>query len=707
MANHDDVDWKGREAEVFDLDAARRTKESATAPPVDPPDALTPTRWSVAGLRTANRRPIVPTWARSRSELLTQAKWVVGYHTHAGTYHLTRIPKYTMKLMIRAPRGAARLVGGAVRWVTDTEGAPVRAAAVRRENAEEYLKLSRQCDGRVRLRMLVLIAHGLIGSAGVLFLLVATPRGAWYTTLAAVVAMLGAIGAPADRPLLDTAVSVTRAPKLTSDVVLAALGALGVAGINQAVAKKGAKDAIRFAEPISRDGPGWRAVVDLPPGVTVDQVADRRKELASALSRPLGCVWPEGNMDVHPGRLVLWVGDDDLSKARQPVWPLLKSGEVDLFRPIPFGTDQRGRPVVVTLMFASMVIGSIPRVGKTFAARLLLLAAALDALAELHAYDLKGMGDLAPLEPVCHRYRAGSDDEDIAYGLADMRELAKELNRRTKVVRNLPRELCPESKITPELAARTVYRLHPIVLVVDECQRWFEHPQYGDELRAIAEDLVRRGPAAGIIAVFATQRPDSKSLPTGISGNAVLRFCLKVMGQMENDMVLGTSAYRIGVRATMFSRRDLGIGYLAGESDDPQITRTYYVDGPAAETVVARARTSRAKARTLSGHALGERFAPRAVASVSVLDDIAAVVPIGEAKVWCETVAARLAELRPDVYRGWDGEQVTVALKPYRVKVTQTWGTDPGTGKGANRRGFERAHLIATLTERHRRRDAA
>ncbi|GAA1867259.1 hypothetical protein [Asanoa iriomotensis] len=210
------------------------------------------------------------------------------------------------------------------------------------------------------------------------------------------------------------------------------------------------------------------------------------------------------------------------------------------------------------------------------------------------------------------------------------------------------------------------------------------------------------------MAVFATQRPDAKSLPTGISGNAVLRFCLKVMGQMENDMVLGTSAYRNGIRATMFSRRDLGIGYLAGESDDPQITRTYYVDGPAAETVVARARALRQKAGTLTGHAIGDVRTLKAIAaSVSLLDDIAAVVPTGDAKVWCETVAARLAELRPDVYGGWDGERVTVALKPFGVRVTQVWGTDAATGKGANRRGFERAHLIAAITERNRRQDAA
>jgi hypothetical protein len=58
----------------------------------------------------------------------------------------------------------------------------------------------------------------------------------------------------------------------------------------------------------------------------------------------------------------------------------------------------------------------------------------------------------------------------------------------------------------------------------------------------------------------------------------------------------------------IFSGKDLGIGYLAGEGDDPQITRTFYVDSPAAEAVVVRARAAREAAGTLSGHCLGEQL---------------------------------------------------------------------------------------------------
>jgi len=39
-----------------------------------------------------------------------------------------------------------------------------------------------------------------------------------------------------------------------------------------------------------------------------------------------------------------------------------------------------------------VLIGSMPRMGKTMALRILLLFAALDVTAEIHAYELKGTG---------------------------------------------------------------------------------------------------------------------------------------------------------------------------------------------------------------------------------------------------------------------------------------------------------------------------
>ncbi|MPY81598.1 MAG: cell division protein FtsK, partial [Actinophytocola sp.] len=125
---------------------------------------------------------------------------------------------------------------GAVRWVADAEGFAVRLAAVRREDAEQYLRLSRQHDARVRLRTIAAgaaAAAGLAGAAG----LVMAPEPVRWAGAAVLIAVLGVAGAPSDRPLVDRAVVATRASKLTSDVVVRALGSLGLAGVNKAMAK--------------------------------------------------------------------------------------------------------------------------------------------------------------------------------------------------------------------------------------------------------------------------------------------------------------------------------------------------------------------------------------------------------------------------------------------------------------------------------------
>ncbi|WP_329089340.1 cell division protein FtsK [Streptosporangium sp. NBC_01469] len=654
-------------------------------------------------VKAKERRPIVPLWLRSRTEALSTLKWVGAHYAYVAGYQLTRTPKYAAKLAARSPRGAARFIGGAVRWTFDLEGEPVRRSAVEKADPEAYLKLSRQRDSRVRLRVWV-AGIALVTLLLAAILITTAPTIAQWSALALALGLLGALGAPADRPLIDRTVIPTAREKLTSDVVIRALGALGNAAINQAIAKN-PREGIKFVAPITRDGPGWRADVDLPYGVTVAEVMDRRDKLASGLRRQLGCVWPEAVPDQHTGRLMLWVGDQDMNKAKQPAWPLMRTGAADLFKPTPFATDQRGRFVGLTLMFVSVIIGSIPRMGKTFLLRLLGIIAALDPRTALYLFDLKGTGDLSPLAPCAHRYRAGEEAEDIEYGLLAMRELKDELRRRAKVIRDLPPDLCPENKVTPQLASTKHLGLHPIVIEVDECQVWFEHPTHGEEFEAICTDLVKRGPALGMVLILATQRPDAKSLPTGISANAVVRMCLKVMGQTENDMVLGTSSYKNGIRATMFSFSDKGICYFAGEGDAARIVRGVYIDAPAAKAIAARARTAREQAGTLSGYALNEETAPETGPSFDLLADIAAVVH--EPKVWNETVVARLAELRPAIYGPWmeledDARpaQLTTALKPYGVKTGQVWGTPTEGGKGGNRRGITRDDILKAITER-------
>ncbi|MFH9938531.1 cell division protein FtsK [Streptomyces murinus] len=671
--------------------------------PAPPPVPVDNPNLSKPGVTSEKRRPVIAPWLQSRRSLLATVERAAGRAGYATAYHGLRAPWYATQLALMAPRGAARLVTAANRWVWDREAAPLRDYTVRQEDVEEYMRLARLRAGRIRLRGLVTVVACVFGLGFALWLYVMAPAFL-YVFAAGGVLTIGYFGQQPDAPVIGPAVMRTELQKLTGTIVLRALDAIGNTKISAAIKKGGDMNGLRFTSEITRDGPGYRADLDLPYGVVPEDVMEERQALASGLRRKLGCVWPSGDPDEHEGRLILWVGDKPMNETSKPAWPLLKKGEVDLFKPVVFGNDQRMRDIMVTLMFASVVIGSIPRMGKTFLLRLLLLIAALDPRAQLMAFDFKGTGDLGPLEPVCHRYRSGEEDEDLLYVVNAMRELKDELRRRAKVIRSLPKARCPESKVTPALASDKSLGLHPIIVGFDECQVPFEHEKYGAELESICTDVTKRGPALGIVGIFATQRPDAKSLPPGISANAVLRFCLKVMGHTANDMVLGTGAYKAGVRATMFSRSDRGICWMSGEGDDPLIVASAFVDGPAAEQVVARARQLREAYGNITGHAIGE--SPEESTGMDLLGDILKVVGADEEQVWNERIAARLTELRPDVYAGWTGENVTSALKPWGVRTAQVWGTTDDR-EGKNRRGIKRADVVAAITRRDADRAAA
>ncbi|MFF7170449.1 FtsK/SpoIIIE domain-containing protein [Streptomyces pseudovenezuelae] len=657
-------------------------------------------------IKNSKRLDVFPAWTKSRAEFMEALGWLAGHVGHTAAYHAVRVPfVYVPKLVWRSPRGALNILGRIGRWAVDGEGEALRQYTATNEQVDEYLKLSRQRDRRVRLRAILTILGAVFALGLGLFLVF----GAQPLTqgIAVTVAVLGCglAGAPADAPLATRAVIKTEVQKLTSDIVVKAMASIGIGQIASAVAK--GQDGIRFVAPITREGPGWRADIDLPLGVTVADVADRRARLASGLRRPLGCVWPDADPNEHEGRLILWVGDRDLSKTGLVKWQLANARRHDIFKRNPFGIDPRGRAQSVPMIQHNILIGSLPGQGKTASVRVLACGAALDPSVELWLHENKGTGDLDSLECVSHRFVSGIDDDSIKYAADSLKLLREEVMRRAKAIKMLPRDLCPDKRITRQIADKRSLKLWPLVGVFDECQNLFAHPKYGKQAGDDAEFIIKLGRALGVILILATQRPDKDSLPTGISGNVSIRFALKVAGQVENDMILGTSAYKNGVRATSFRPEiDAGNGYLAGATALPVVVRTAYLDDNATHAIAQRAHALRKAEGTLSGHALGEEAESTTGPTYDLLADVAAVVPPTEERVWNERIAARLAELRPEVYGGWKGENVTSALKPHGITTRGVAGmTDDG--ERTTRRGIVRDDLTKAIAERDGNRGAA
>lgn len=659
--------------------------------PVDLPDQRPTVQATVTAIRHATTRPIVPAWFRSREQrrevfdvLRSSGLWMLGFHG-------IRIPLYVVMLTLYTPRGMWRIARDIQGVVFDAEGHPLRKEAIAKKDAETYLKLQRERN-KIAKRRSVSLTIGIVAlTTACVFVTVFAPLLVQVAAGLLLVSLFGKVGAPADRPVISSAlVGGWKPPKApSSDLIITALRNMGIAKL--------AKEEIVFAEPVALAGlTGWQCELDLPLGVTAVDVAEERQRLSSALRRPRGCVWPEAKPEIHDGRLVLYVSKYDVSKMQQPPWPLLKSGQADVFKPLPFGTDVRGRKVALTLLFDSLLVGAKSRVGKTFSARVLGLGLALDPYCELRVFDFKGQGDWLMFEPVCHAFAQGQSDTACELTMDTLREMKIEIARRADFISKLPRDLVPEGKITPEIV-RKYPHLKPIAVIIDECQYLFTHEEYKTEAQRLCEHLNRVGPAAGVIFIFCTQRPDKGSLPTGISANTGKRFCLRVMGQVENDMILGTSKYSQGVRATMFTPSDLGIGYLVGDDDEPAVVRSYYIDHPEAAKIVERARKIREAAGTLSGMAVGE--APPSTERVDPLVDLRTVFATCHVeKIWSETAVEQLTKLRPGVYTGWTPEALSAALKHQNaaqaVRPRDAWIN------GVNRNGYHLKDVQAALNAR-------
>lgn len=662
--------------------AAAAQQDTPTPAPTDIPDETLP---PIA--EPGQRRPILPdAWTKENRRATVEHH--VGLFHHRAKYHGVRAPWYGVKFTGYAARGVHRLVSSLMDWWHWPEGWLLESQAVARGTAGHHEAMTAHKQGlQTRGKRGRIVGVCAVAALVVfVFMLVSLPPLAWLGVAMVVFPLLVWYGRPNGKPLVDRAVVPQRYEAPTPEIIARALGALGIPLLTKAVQD----NADMLRTPVHRDGPGWGVRLELPHGVTAVNVIEKREALASALRRPQSATWPAPVPHEHPGMLELWIGFSALNEQAPIGWPLAKAGRANLFEAIPFGADQRGNIVSLTLMFASFLIGAMPRMGKTMALRIVALACALDPTVRIRAWELKGTGDLSALKRVAHEYGSGADPITLEACLASVRAYHGELDKRARTLRELPDVMRPENKVTPELCADKSLGLFPDVMIIDEVQEAFTDPDRKAEFEFLLTAIAKRGPALGLILLMATQKPDARSLPTGVASNILIRFCLKVMGWRESNMVLGDGMSTNGYNAADFVRSDKGIGWLTGEADDPQIVRTCYIDAVDADVIAKRARAIRLAAGTLSGFALDE------LDENDARDFIADVLTVfgGDEKLWCETIAARLMDEMPDGYDQLTKESVASQLRNAQVHVKSV----RETGKGV-RSGCERSAVAAVAAE--------
>lgn len=226
---------------------------------------------------------------------------------------------------------------------------------------------------------------------------------------------------------------------------------------------------------------------------------------------------------------------------------------------------------------SGMTVAGVPGSGKTAGLTSFLLPVALSPDVELNIIDGKGGHDWAAYKPICGYY--SNDDENLE-ALRDYLLTAVE-DMRERVQTN-PEKLGVANFWSASIERRRAAGLKHKIIVIDECQNFFEK-RTGDkeataliqEIVRLATSLVKKGRSAGITLIATTQKPTSESLPTGLRDNCSLKICFRVTTKEAQKAALGDVDLDDSNNALSINKA--GGAVLLSENGNASRVRFYYM----------------------------------------------------------------------------------------------------------------------------------
>ncbi|ABW15611.1 cell divisionFtsK/SpoIIIE [Parafrankia sp. EAN1pec] len=631
------------------------TPEPTSAPAAPVEGEVLPSRPQPLPVRPGLADPIrLPAWATDRAVARATARHGVQVASRIGA-----------RSAVRTPLAVARGTGQAGRawwsWVRAEDlAAELRDTASGKLGKDVFVV-------RDHRRARWIITGGTLATSGIGEAIASATVGGWVPMLsaAAVTAGLGVAGRHQRAPGDPRAPGIEPDPRrdLAPEHLNAAFRAAGLLKPSTALV---------LCAPVVRDrhGRGWETVLDLPRGggKTAAHAIERLPVIAAELGVDeiqLIMSRIRAHDGGHGRRLSLWVADDDPYIGTPVRSQLIDLDRFDFWGPVPFGQDARGNRIEILLLWQSAFFGGLPRRGKTFSMRLLVAAAVLDPWCQVWLADGKGGADFRAMAGVAHCYVAGADPEDLTAFEQLLDELISEMSRRFAFLATLPAAVCPEGKLTPEIMRR--YRLPLIPFVVDELQEYFEAcEEEKDRQRIIGKmaRIARRGPAAGIMPVYASQRPDAKSVPTKLREIVTFRYSTQVTDRTSSDMVLGDGKAKAGADASMLSEQHLGVGVLVTGPASFVTAKADLLDNPAFEIVCQRGRELRLAEGTLTGQACGDLGAAAGTVGYVIPTVLADVLEAfgRRSRMWTDDLLTALVNIDEDSYGEWTGTELAQAL---------------------------------------------
>jgi hypothetical protein len=240
----------------------------------------------------------------------------------------------------------------------------------------------------------------------------------------------------------------------------------------------------------------------------------------------------------------------------------------------------------------------------------------MDPYVKLSVFDAKGSPDWRKFALVADRCAFGltptRDGLPVEILMETLTEIRADVEDRYRRLSEMPVSICPEGKLTREIARDPRYKMPVRVVVLEEFQEYFDVGKLSADIASLLVFLVKVAPGSGIILIDATQRPSGVGGGgqvgqqfTSFRDNHALRFGLRTSSWQVSELCLGAGAYSEGLDTSTLLPGYRGVGILRGASDASPTVRTYLADGQDAEKILTAARRLRERAGTLSGMAAG------------------------------------------------------------------------------------------------------
>jgi hypothetical protein len=302
-------------------------------------------------------------------------------------------------------------------------------------------------------------------------------------------------------------------------------------------------------------GDGLRIALRLPVGMHRAQVQNALPAIVAAFEMSSG----EIEIDrLHAERVTL-----NLIGSNDPLYqddPLVRLQDLQLPTSnwiedgVPIGFRSTGEVVRILLWNRSVLIGGIPRSGKSAFIQGFLCAQSKCKHVELHLCDIKRV------EFKFWRNVAASISREFDEAVEQLEMLKETMKARYEYM---------EASDRPDSQNLVPSKEYPqIVYICDELSELLnEAPdkKTRDHIEGLLRSLTARGPASGITVVLCTQKPTSDVVPTNIRDLMSTRVCFRTTTAPQSLSILGEAMKELELEPHNIPQDKKGIAYMFDE----------------------------------------------------------------------------------------------------------------------------------------------